>query len=244
MALTDRNKAQMGDVRAFVAKIAGEVCERWPVAFLWGKTSSGSGEHPKGLALDFSVLAYGNGPDDPGPADPGKGDQIAAYLWEHRKRLSVWYVIWNRRIISTNPDGYAHNRWTKYRGSNPHVDHVHVSFYSHGTYTPPEDDMPLTNDDLRKIADRVWRWDHIRNTSITDKKSPAYTWTPATFLSHLEHCQDQQFKALRNAIGEIGKALGPQVEKAIHHALKDATVDVDGQQPDEAGQDTKEEEEK
>lgn len=159
MALSDI-KTTWQPVKPWVAPVVTEICTTRQIYFVWGKSSGTSGEHPLGRALDFSVLEYGNGVPDPGPARYGLGDEIAAYLWRHRARLNVWYVIWNRRIISTNPDSYAYGRWVTYRGSNPHTDHVHVSFESSGTYVPPpgkdEDDMAVTDADAKKIAAAVW----------------------------------------------------------------------------------------
>lgn len=143
-------------VKPWVEPVVAEICTTRRIYFVWGKSSGTSGEHPLGRALDFSVLEYGNGVPNPGPARPALGDEISTYLWRHRARLNVWYIIWSRRIISTNPNSYAYNRWTTYRGSNPHTDHVHVSFEASGTYTPPEDDMPISDADARKIAGAVW----------------------------------------------------------------------------------------
>ncbi len=141
--LPARTLSQMGDVKDNpVHLVAEEIYAKWPVAFLWGRSSGTSGEHPKGLALDFSVLAYGGGVDNPGPANKAMGDAIAAYLWANRVRLGVWYVIWNRRWISRNPQSDAYNKWIPYTGKSPHTDHVHVSFYSDPVYKPPTTPQP------------------------------------------------------------------------------------------------------
>lgn len=167
MTLTDLNRRQMGDVQDHVEPVAEEVCERWPCAFVWGRSNGTSGQHPKGLALDFSILAWGNGPDDPGPADSDKGDDIAAYLWANRHRLNVWYIIWDRRIISTNPDSYAYGEWTPYPDADdqPHTDHVHVSHYAGRIYEPPPDDteepdMAISKAELAAMLDT--RVDNLR----------------------------------------------------------------------------------
>lgn len=137
--LPNRQKNQMGQVETDpTLYVAEEVFNFYPVDFLWGKSRGTSGEHPEGLALDFSGLAYGNGPDDPGPMDKELCDNIAEYLWINRERLRVWYIIWNRRTISTNPKVDAFNKWTEYQDDDPHTDHVHVSFYD-TSYTPPKE---------------------------------------------------------------------------------------------------------
>jgi len=155
--LSARNAAQMGQVDANpVQLVAEEIASRWDIAFLWGRSSGSSGEHPKGLALDFSVLAYGGGVNNPGPANKAEGDAIAAYLWANRARMGVWYIIWNRRIISTNRSSYAFGRWVAYNGRSPHTDHVHVSFYAANIYQPPTTPQPepLPEDDVQ-LSDQM-----------------------------------------------------------------------------------------
>lgn len=156
MALPDRLRDAIGDVQEHVLPVAEEVYDHWPeIAFMWGRSDGTSGEHPLGLALDFSVLEYGGGVDNPGPERPELGYAIADYLWENRDRLNVWYIIWSRRTISTNPDSYAYNEWTPYDGESPHTDHVHVSFYENRTYTPSERDWfdMATKEELREVVD-------------------------------------------------------------------------------------------
>lgn len=128
----------IGAVKPHVRPVAEEIATRFPpIYFLWGKSNGTSGEHPKGLALDFSILEFGRGVHEPGRARTSLGQKIADYLWANRDRLNVWYVIWNRRIISANRDSYAYKRWVTYKGPKPHTDHVHVSFWGTGTYAPP-----------------------------------------------------------------------------------------------------------
>jgi hypothetical protein len=128
----------IGAVKPHVRPVAEEIATTFPpIFFLWGKSSGTSGEHPKGLALDFSILDKGAGVSRPGGARTSLGQKIANYLWDNRKRLNIWYVIWNRRVISANRDSYAYNRWVTYKGPKSHTDHVHVSFWASGTYKPP-----------------------------------------------------------------------------------------------------------
>jgi len=158
--VADRSVPTSTSVKPWVRPVALEIANQFgPLYYVWGYSSKGSGEHPLGRAIDFSVLEKGNGVSDPGPARPALGNDIANYLWANRARLNVWYVIWNRRIISTNPDSYAYNEWVPYNGESPHTDHVHVSFESSGTYAPPEDqeeDMDSTQDArLKRVEAQV-----------------------------------------------------------------------------------------
>lgn len=83
------------------------------------------------------------------------GDKIADYVWTHRKRLGVRYVIWYGRIISETSS--TPNRWVHYYAAddpNPsksHKNHVHVSFYPNAKYTPLEKPITMfTNEDAVK----------------------------------------------------------------------------------------------
>lgn len=138
MALPSSVVTNIGAVKPWVRPVAEEIAVKFsPIFFLWGKSNGDHGEHPLGRALDFSILEYGSGVAHPGRARTSLGQHIADYAWANRARLNIWYLIWNRRIISANRDSYAYNRWVTYKGASSHTDHVHVSFWSSGTYKPP-----------------------------------------------------------------------------------------------------------
>ena len=124
----------LGAVKLHTWRVGQEITRKWVIHFAWGIAETDSGEHPLGRALDFMVYAYGAGAHDPGEIRQDVGDQIANYLWEHRERLHVAYIVWNRRIISADR---ASEGWRDYDGEHPHHDHVHVSFHEHATYLPP-----------------------------------------------------------------------------------------------------------
>lgn len=76
----------------------------------------------------------------------------------------VKYVIWDRRYYqrvpwsSSDPVG----QWVPYNGSDPHTGHIHVSVLMPavgdvGRWNLPEDDMPLTDADVTKVAGAVWQ---------------------------------------------------------------------------------------
>lgn len=56
--------------------------------------------------------------------------RVAAQLGKHPALGSGAYVIWNRRIISTDRLGEG---WRVYTGSNPHDKHCHVSVATHAS---------------------------------------------------------------------------------------------------------------
>jgi hypothetical protein len=86
----------------------------------------GRSEHKEGRAFDWMLSANRSQERaiaerflawllDEGP------DGEAAY---NARRLGVMYVIWNGRIWSAN---HAARGWLRYRGPNPHIDHIHIS---------------------------------------------------------------------------------------------------------------------
>lgn len=155
----------IGPVKAHVRPVAEEIAQRWVVYFIWGAPGRGTGDHAQGLALDFMTYDLGGGVDNPGPLRDGIGHAIASYVLANRVRLNVTYVIWQRKIASaaSNPPW----SWRTYTGSNPHIDHVHVSFEEDGTYHPPEDDdmTPEQAKQLREVHAMLTAlpkevWDH------------------------------------------------------------------------------------
>ncbi|SDD19171.1 hypothetical protein [Glycomyces harbinensis] len=86
---------------------------------------SGSGEHPKGRACDFSSEPGGFG-GDAGGEDYDYGQNLAAWFIENSDALGVKYVIWYRQIW------FPGNGWSSYSGSygdpsSDHTNHVHLS---------------------------------------------------------------------------------------------------------------------
>jgi len=137
---------------------------------LWGMGSAGS-EHPTGRALDLMITGSAGG--------KAAGDFLAAYLWANRKRLGVKWIIWNRTIRSTSPG--KPSTPTRYNGSNPHTDHVHV-FFTTGAYTPPKvsgggggskpegDGIPGTWEvDPNKVSSFLWGLKHGKTPNIKAK---------------------------------------------------------------------------
>ena len=106
----------LGPVKPWVKTAAEEIGTEFNVAIVYGYgpgSVSGS-DHPKGLALDFMT------------SSKAKGDAIAAYAISNADRLGITYVIWYRRI-------WENGAWKAYHGSsNPHTDHVHISFSASG----------------------------------------------------------------------------------------------------------------
>jgi hypothetical protein len=88
------------------------------VIYGWGLGSTPNSDHPKGLALDFMTKSR------------AQGDALVAELIANAGSYSVKYIIWYRRI-------WEDGQWRTYSGSNPHTDHVHVSFKDTASGTIP-----------------------------------------------------------------------------------------------------------
>lgn len=71
--------------------------------------------HGEGRAADFGIRPHG----------ASYGTQLAEQLRLWSKELGIQCIIWNRRIWS---GGRQNTGWSKYEGSSPHVDHLHVEF--------------------------------------------------------------------------------------------------------------------
>ncbi|MCH7231510.1 hypothetical protein L0U85_11705 [Glycomyces sp. L485] len=87
---------------------------------------SGSGEHPKGRACDFSANSSGFQNQAATGGDKDYGDRLAAWYVNNASTLGIEYVIWYRQFWSPS------SGWRSYSGANgtpaaDHTNHVHVS---------------------------------------------------------------------------------------------------------------------
>jgi hypothetical protein len=89
--------------------------------------SGGVSEHKEGRAYDWML-------DANRPADRAKADELLQWLLATdeygnahalARRLGIMYVIWDRQVWYA---WRANDGWLPYTGSNPHTDHIHVSF--------------------------------------------------------------------------------------------------------------------
>lgn len=111
----------LGPVKPWVKDAANELGPKFGIKVVYGFASGdglyGYRDHPLGLALDFMT------------SDKATGDALASYARSNAGRLGVHYVIWYRRIWNIDRDSEG---WRPYSGtSNPHTNHVHVSFLNH-----------------------------------------------------------------------------------------------------------------
>lgn len=95
------------------------------INIIYGYNPASKPEHSSGCALDFMV--YGN---------RAAGDWIADYVWQHRVRLGLKWVIWYQRIRSTSPGKPSTWQPMASRGNSTadHRDHPHLFFDD--IYTP------------------------------------------------------------------------------------------------------------
>lgn len=106
---------QLGPVTPFVESVAYILGPMFGISTVYGHRDQGSvpdSDHPKGLALDFMTSSV------------AVGDALAGFAIANAKVLGVKYIVWNRQ--SWNPE---RGTWVAYTAtSNPHTDHVHISF--------------------------------------------------------------------------------------------------------------------
>jgi hypothetical protein len=117
---------QLGPVKAWVQQAGDYLGTLFGIRTEGGWRADGGGftDHPDGLAVDFMVDS------------PAQGQALADYVATNARGLDVKYEIWDHR--SYNP---TRGTWAPYTDtSNPHTDHVHVTFNS----TPPVGGTLLT----------------------------------------------------------------------------------------------------
>lgn len=96
-------------------KVHRAICAKFPSITTYGGIA-GRGEHATGHSLDIMISS-------------DTGNDVAAYLQEHRAELGVEYLIWRQRIW--RPATSASWRGMSDRGGATanHMDHVHVTVY-------------------------------------------------------------------------------------------------------------------
>lgn len=105
-----------------VVAFRAEVANAFGITEFSGYRPGDSGDHGKGLAIDFMV-----------PTSSTLGDQVAAYAVERIASKNISYIIWKQRFYapydSIYGPAYTWNLMPD-RGSvtENHYDHVHVSF--------------------------------------------------------------------------------------------------------------------
>ncbi|HEM4180247.1 TPA: LysM peptidoglycan-binding domain-containing protein [Streptococcus suis] len=105
-----------------VAAFRTEVANAFGITSFSGYRPGDSGDHGKGLAIDFMV-----------PESSALGDQVAAYAVANLASKNINYIIWKQRFYapydSIYGPAYTWNLMPD-RGSitENHYDHVHVSF--------------------------------------------------------------------------------------------------------------------
>ncbi|WP_243717536.1 hypothetical protein [Actinomadura sp. KC345] len=108
-------------MRALVLEIA-RLFGPFPTIGCYRSTADAQ-DHGDGRACDFMESTGGRMPSE---SALRHGDQVAAYLVEHARRLGVSYVIWKQHIWNVRGGGW---RPMEDRGSitQNHYDHIHVS---------------------------------------------------------------------------------------------------------------------
>ena len=105
-----------------VAAFRAEVANSFGITSFSGYRAGDTGDHGKGLAIDFMV-----------PQSSALGDQVAAYAAANLASKNISYIIWKQRFYSPYASIYGPAyTWNLMpdRGSitENHYDHVHVSF--------------------------------------------------------------------------------------------------------------------
>ncbi|WP_261010744.1 LysM peptidoglycan-binding domain-containing protein [Streptococcus mitis] len=114
-------KAENAGLQPQTAAFKEEIADLFGITSFSGYRPGDSGDHGKGLAIDFMV-----------PESSELGDKIAEYAIQNMASRGISYIIWKQRFYAPFDSKYGPaNTWNPMpdRGSvtENHYDHVHVS---------------------------------------------------------------------------------------------------------------------
>ena len=114
-------KSENAGLQPQTAAFKEEIANLFGITSFSGYRPGDSGDHGKGLAIDFMV-----------PVSSALGDQIADYAIQNMATRGINYIIWKQRFYAQYPSKYGPAyTWNPMpdRGSvtENHYDHVHVS---------------------------------------------------------------------------------------------------------------------
>lgn len=114
-------KAENAGLQPQTAAFKEEIANLFGITSFSGYRPGDSGDHGKGLAIDFMV-----------PEGSELGDKVAEYAIQNMASRGISYIIWKQRFYATFDSKYGPaNTWNPMpdRGSvtENHYDHVHVS---------------------------------------------------------------------------------------------------------------------
>ncbi|CVU20216.1 LysM domain-containing protein [Streptococcus pneumoniae] len=114
-------KSENAGLQPQTAAFKEEIANLFGITSFSGYRPGDSGDHGKGLAIDFMV-----------PERSELGDKIAEYAIQNMASRGISYIIWKQRFYAPFDSKYGPaNTWNPmpYRGSvtENHYDHVHVS---------------------------------------------------------------------------------------------------------------------
>ena len=114
-------KSENAGLQPQTAAFKEEIVNLFGITFFSGYRPGDSGDHGKGLAIDFMV-----------PESSELGDKIAEYAIQNMASRGISYIIWKQRFYAPFDSKYGPaNTWNPMpdRGSvtENHYDHVHVS---------------------------------------------------------------------------------------------------------------------
>lgn len=102
-------------LRPDTIKVHRAVCLLFPSITRYGGLA-GRGEHGTGQALDIMVSS-------------DLGNEIAAFLQQHRAELGIEYIIWRQRIWRPSTSGSWRSMSDRGGATANHMDHLHVTTY-------------------------------------------------------------------------------------------------------------------
>jgi len=107
-------KYSLGPVKPWVENAAYLLGNKFGITTIYGwRQSDPFPDHPSGHALDYMI------------SSSSQGEALKDYAVANHNNLGIKYIIWNRRYYSDS-NGWQGAPYTA--TSNPHTDHVHITF--------------------------------------------------------------------------------------------------------------------
>ena len=115
------SKSENAGLQPQTAAFKEEIANLFGITSFSGYRPGDSGDHGKGLAIDFMV-----------PVSSALGDQIADYSIQNMASRGISYIIWKQRFYAPYPSKYGPAyTWNPMPDRSSitenHYDHVHVS---------------------------------------------------------------------------------------------------------------------
>lgn len=161
--------------------------------------------------------------------DLGVNPDAAGYGWEaadllrlNSHELGIQCIIWDRHIWSGS---YPHAGWRDYRGSNPHVDHLHVELSRWmADRLTAEHIVAVLGGGAATPGSTAPETDGVRNLRLTDP------WMRGDDVETVQRVLNAWYRVARPGWWRLAEdgVYGPRTTRAVKYMQDRARITVDG----------------